>query len=225
MLPTEEEISHAKWLGDGYFVVKIHRNYHPSLILEARSILDNDKIERLTERVRDVIKIDAEWIRELRCAASLAHHGLLGSVDRLRLCNDLSQVPAQHLASLASCVTGYLSFLSIKNGSGGQHIISLLASLKCEVLIIKKQSLGREETRALVQAMETNVKDVVLELDNGVTLDIGALTEYSGQGACRKVGLWNDIGDRYREDLRTWARSRNWKVAVDNDRMLFVKKI
>lgn len=43
------------------------------------------------------------------------------------------------------------------------------------------------------------------------------LTEYSGQGECREVDLWNDTADRYREELRTWARSKNWKVSRDTN--------
>ena len=54
MFPSDEEISHAKWLGDGCLLLKFI--YHPSLILESRDVLDSDKIEKLTSRVRDSIK-------------------------------------------------------------------------------------------------------------------------------------------------------------------------
>ena len=116
------------------------------MILEARAILGTAKIKRLTERVRAVLRnydINMKRMNELTCAASLAHHGLLGSLYDMDLCNvDLSPVPAQHLASLASCVT---SELHIQNVSGCD-LVSLLTSLKCKYLIIISQSLGREET-------------------------------------------------------------------------------
>ena len=144
---------------------------------------------------------------ELRCAASLAHHGLLYSVYLLVLRNvDLSPVPAQHLASLASCAQ---YALRIKNVSGCD-LVSLLSSLKCKMLDIIRQSLGREETQALVQAMETGVK--LVALCGGLTLNMETLTEYSGQGVCRYIGLQDDTAARYRGELLTWARSRNWRV-------------
>ena len=122
------------------------------------------------------------WMSEFMCGASLAHRGLLGSVMGMRLRDvDLSPVPAQHLASLTSCVTIYLC---IENVSGCD-LVSLLSSLKGEELYITSQSLGWEETRALVQAMESGVKEVTLS--DGVTLDMEALSEYSGQGVCSKV--------------------------------------
>ena len=109
----------------------------------------------------------------MKCAASLAHHGLLGSVRDLDLILvDLSPVPAQHLASLASCVTRRLNIEKVS----GCDLVSLLSSLKCGNLTIYDQSLGREETQALVQAMESRVEKV--ELGNEVTLDIDTLIEY-----------------------------------------------
>ena len=195
------------------------------MILEARAILDTEKIERLTEGVRKVITYEVmhtrshtQRLREVMpCAASLANHGLLGSVDILVLYGvDLSPVPAQHLASLISCVT---KRLRIQNLSGGD-LVSVLTSLKCEELHINRQSLGTEETRALVQAMDSGVKKVVLIESERVTLDIDALTKYSGQGVCNRVELYY-AQERYNEDLRTWARSRNWNVDMKfSDRFL-----
>ena len=148
----------------------------------------------------------------MRCGASLAHHGRLSSLNELTLWwNDLSSVPAQHLASLVSCVTWQLT---IENVSGCD-LVNLFTSLKCEELYIKRQSLGREETRALVQAMESGLEKVVLGCD--VTLDIDALTEYSGQGVCRSVNLYHDTMSRYKEELCTWARSRNWRIVIGGE--------
>ena len=199
-----------------------------SLILETRAILDTDKIKKLTEKVFPFvfggrfIVIGREIIPEFICSASLAHHGLLGSVSQMKLFEtDLSPVPAKHLASLASCVTG---LTLIRNVSGGD-LVSLMTSLKCEQLVINNQSLGKEETRALVQAMESGVENVVL--GGEVTLDMEALTDYSGQGRCCMIMCIannpdnndasdrnvNDAPDRNIDELMTWARSRNWRIA------------
>ena len=181
------------------------------MILEARAILDigKIKIERLTERFRDIVRV--RDFMELTCAASLAHHGFLGSVNRLELhYADLSQVPAQHLASLASCVT---RFIKIENVSGCD-LVSILNSLKCEELFIHRLRLGWDETRALVRAMESGVKKVTLWPE--VKLDIEVLSEYSGKGQCTSLeqdtSLCQGLGPRYREELRNWARSRNWGI-------------
>ena len=155
--------------------------------------------------MQDMEDINMNRIPGLLCSASLAHHGLLSSVRKMTLCDvNLSPVPAQHLASLASCVT---SDLHIQNVSGC-NLVSILTSVKCKRLGI--YSLGREETKALVQAMESGVEEVML--GGRVTLDIEALTEYSGQGVCREVEL---RGDRYREEMRTWAKTRSWIVIKD----------
>ena len=61
--------------------------------------------------------------------------------------------------------------------------------------------------------MESRVE--VVWLRDKVTLDIGALIEYTGQGKCRGVVCYNDTAARYREDLKTWAQSKNWQVTID----------
>ena len=212
MLPSDEEIAHAKWLGDGCLLLKFIANVILSLILEARAILDTGKIERLSERVKNVFKDEyfnkGNNMEKFICGASLAHHGLLGSLEIFELRGvDLSPFPAQHLASLTSCVTSKLHIENIR----GCDLVSILTSLKCKQLGIWRQSLGREETQALVQAMESGVEEVFLI--TRMTLDIEALAEYgySGQGKCRCVGIFgvDDTKDRDREELRKWASSKN----------------
>ena len=79
-------------------------------------------------------------IDDIRTAASLAHLGLLGAVESLCLvCVDLASVPAEHLASLASCVTG-LVFLN----SARCDIIPVLNSIKTRELHILEWSLTSE---------------------------------------------------------------------------------
>ena len=82
----------------------------------------NVVISQMTKRTKDTIRREAEsqaaeirekWgdndddtLPEIANAASLAHHGILGSVKSMDLENvDLASIPAEHLASLASCVT------------------------------------------------------------------------------------------------------------------------
>ena len=50
MFPSDEEISHAKWLGNiCYLLFKFLQISLYSFILEARAILDSDKVERLVQ--------------------------------------------------------------------------------------------------------------------------------------------------------------------------------
>ena len=130
----------------------------------------------------------------------------------MELCHvDLTSVPAEHLASLASCV---MWAVTIKNVSGGD-LVTILDSVKSDWLYITRQSLGIEETQALVRAMDSGVKK--LNLNVGVTLDIAWAIRYNGQGKCRKVECVLDTTRRYREQLRTWATSRKWKVTLDDE--------
>ena len=136
-------------------------------------------IENLVEKVKGRLRKIPDK-SPITCAASLAHHHLLGSVDRLRLQHvDLSSIPEPHLASLLSSVTKSLDIEAISCG-----MVSILANVKSEQLVISDQSLRSEETQALVQAMDTRVMEVTLAA--GVTLDMGALTQYSDQGVCRQ---------------------------------------
>ena len=129
-------------------------------------------------------------------AARLAHHRLLENVKSMIMDVDLTSVPAEHLASLASSVTGELH---IKNVSGCD-LVTILDNVKCNHLYIWSQSLGSEETQALVRAIESRVGLVILH--KGVTLDIGSFASFNP----------NSLFDRYRGKLRTLARCRNWKV-------------
>ena len=147
---------------------------------------------------------------EITYAASLAHHGLLGPMEKMALWNvDLTSVPADHLASLASGVT---EVINIRNVCGC-GLVTILDSVKSKELWIRK-SFGREESWALVQAMESRVERIVLHSES--TLDLRFLHEYNGQGKCREVRCSSYRIDRYREQLKTWAMSRNWAVTRDN---------
>ena len=78
-----------------------------------------------------------------------------------------------------------------------------------------------------MQAMESGVKEVVLLGD--VTLDIEALTEYSGHGECGEVILNNDTAARYSEELMTWTEpfSGNWsgtRMIRDGRRVFTIRR-
>ena len=143
----------------------------------------------------------------IACAGSLAQVGLdLGSRADWELSDDLTSVPTEQLAFLVSRVTEFFSL----NNVSGCDLITVLNNVKSKRLNAKDQSLGSEETQALVQAMESRVE--TLWLHDKVTLDISILMEYSGQGKCRKVECYRDAARTYRYQLRTWATSRNWTV-------------
>ena len=180
------------------------------MTLVARGIIDNTKIQSLAERVKNAcssigVKTTEE---EFKCAASLASYGLLGPVDWLCLEDvDMTQVPEEKLIALVSSVTEQLNF---GYGVTGSVWVRLLPHLRCETLVIRHQTLGREETQALVQLMEVGVKRVMC---SDVTLDIAAV-EYSGDGVCRNVMLWG-FPKRHIKDVRSWAKQRNWRVKIN----------
>ena len=182
------------------------------IILETRGFLDSGVIGTLVRRVREEIECRGDSEPEITCAASLAHHRLLSSVNYMRLTNvDLTSVPAEHLASLVSSVTVRVDIKSVSSCG----LVTILDSVNSNKLGIIDQNLDSEETRALVRAMESVVKRV--ELHRGVTLDIRAMMEYSGQGKCREVWCYDDTVAKYRDQLRTWVTSRNWTVTNDEE--------
>ena len=110
--------------------------------------------------------------------------------------------------SLISIVTRCVHIQKVS----GCDLVTILDSVNCGELRIYKQSLGREETEALVQAMESHVKGLVL---SDVTLDIEALNKYSGRGKWRHFVCEEETAARYREELRSWASNKGWDVEHD----------
>ena len=192
-------------------------------MLEARGILPTDLIERLLKRVTDGAKrfrdpitqeLEASVPEVISCAASLAHHGLLQSLNHLAMIDvDLRKISSQHLISLASCVTDILDITNVR----GCDMIALLDSVNCRVLYIDGQNLRTDDTQALVRAMETRVKNVMLGHKREVTLDIEALTQYNGQGKCWYImmGLSSPSGGREKK-LRNWLQLvANWSLKTN----------
>ena len=220
IFPSDEDISQAKWLGKNetglFYLIE---NTIIIILLETRGILDTGVIESLAQRVKKKIS-SFPTLPVITCAASLAHHRLLGSVEEMRLCDvDLTSVPAEHLASLVSGVTGTVTIYRVS----GCNLVTILDSVRSRVMSICTQRLGSEETQALVRAMESGVE--IVKLDYTVKLDIRILMEYSGQGKCRKMEYYCICTkDRYRRKLRTWATNRNWKVTSNDDDICFTIK-
>ena len=188
----------------------------------------NVRISQMTKYKKDTIRrnvkslaeeIGKEWsylawlsLHNIVTAASLAHHGLLGSVEFIRLGDvDLEFVPAENLGSLVSSA----KHLDISNVSNCV-LFNIMDNLKCEVLCIDNQSLSREETQALVQAMESHVKEVYLGFVGEESLDIKSLIQYSGGGKCRKVGYY-DTADRNWKEVKSWAQRIKWSVSDVGD--------
>ena len=153
-------------------------------------MLDKVVIESLAARIRREFEFQLEKFGEVlsnlplwTCAAALAYHGLLGPVNAMWLDENyfdfaLSKIPEQHLTALVSCVTGIVIIRDFSDCD----LVTILDSIKSKSLnIFQSRRLGREETRALVRAMETRVERVELEVDS---FDAETLVEYSGQGRC-----------------------------------------
>ena len=166
---------------------------------------------KLVARINDMVWLEGPVL--ISCA-SLAQHGLLKSMEIVRLKDvSLSTVPAEHLASLASCVS---SVFLISNVSGC-NMVNIMDSVRCQSLRFYNQRLGTQETRALVRAMETRVE--VVWLANNTTVDIMAFTKYSGKGECWELQCWNSNNEiQYRVELRQWGRDRQWQINKDDMR-------
>ena len=145
----------------------------------------------------------AGLLHKISTAASLAHHGLLSYLEIMTLRDvDLRSVPDESLASLVSCVEHSVRIENVNNCN------IILDSVKSKWLTIQKQSLTSEETRTLVRAMESKVEIVEFGLygGDGATLDVAALTQYSGQGKCQTVYWGNIFFDKYKAELRSWVK-------------------
>ena len=128
-----------------YYTINIY-------ILETRGILNPKLLNNKAEKIKIMVS-NTRTLPGIICVSTLAHYGLLGSGINdflpIILSNiDLTSVPAEHLASLVSCVR------NLK----GCDLVSLLDSVKSSFSWMNGQSLSSEETKALVRAMESNVE-------------------------------------------------------------------
>ena len=188
--------------------------------LEVAGILPTAVMKSLAENLRSACSYPS--LQKIGCSAMLANKGLLGSVKYLCLHDDLASVPIKNLASLVSSVTYQVE---IQNVSGAS-VVKILQNVRCKNLETRTQRLNSDETKALVQAMETGVEFVLLRCQEGdgeyYPLDIEALTQYSGQGKCSLFVMFLCLAN-YREKLTAWAQSHDWRV-VNNSKFQFVMK-
>ena len=127
-------------------------------------------------------------VPEITTAASLAYHGLLGSVAYASLNGDLSTVPAEHQISLTSSVT---ECLEIDNVRGCDLVGVLDSSIKCKQINIRDQSLGSEETQALIRAIMSREGSAgYVDVESDVKVDTTFLAFWSSIGmGCYLLGF------------------------------------
>ena len=201
---------------------RVSRTWDERIKIKLRAVNPSEEWGRIIgSRIKKRFTLPSQ--PEIARAASMAHLGHLGTLRNMCLCNvDLSSIPAGHLSSLASCVTGGVHVRNV-SVSG---LSPLLSSLQCERLCISRQALNTEETEAMVRAMERGVERVTLGLTwaRGSIMDIRAFTSYNGAGKCSRVDCHVDKAGRYKKDLMTWAQRNNWNVTVDSYNLLVIVK-
>ena len=135
-------------------------------------ILKSD-VERLVAKIRAIFDphpypLNGSHIAD---AASLAHHGFLGSVRGLSMKKAyLSSIPIEHLVSLVACVKDKVRiedvvFHDFPEGNYYRYLLAILDNVQCECLSVTVQWLGTKGTRALVRAMRTRVRKLCVGLD------------------------------------------------------------
>ena len=75
----------------------------------------------------------------------------------------------------------------------------------------------------MVRAMESRVVNVRIRdvHCNNMTLDITTLTKYSGKGKCSQIQCYEV---QFKEELKTWAKSKKWKTKLVNNFALYFEK-
>ena len=190
-----------------------------ALELEADGIIPVTVMQTFVHIFKDKL---SGWPRpsleEIPCAAILAHKGILVP-ETLELVNvNLASIPVHHLTALISSVTGEVHI----HGVSGCDLVTILDSIRCRYLylLVAKQSLGTEETEAMVKAMETYLERLDLY---GDVVDVETLNKYSGSGKCCEVMSYGIAGAELREGLRSWI-SKGWEVTLDCPAFCVIKK-
>lgn len=169
-------------------------------------------MERMVQRVNE-LNWDNPSLADLTFAAVLAQNGLLTRLNKELFLRDrsLTTVTTPHLTSLIACVAHYVHIYNISD-----CLDTILDSVNCEQLSISRQILSSDETKALVQAMESRLERVRLGIgiygNGNVTIDIDVLTKYSGRGKCKTLVCDEDLMARYNKEIRTWATRKGWRI-------------
>ena len=199
-------------------------------------ILKSD-VERLVAKIRAIFyphpyPLNVSHIAD---AASLAHHGFLGSVRGLSMKKVyLSSMPIEHLVSLVACVKKKLVDVVFHNFPKGRYdgyLLAILDNVQCECLSVTVQWLGTKGTRALVRAMRTRVRKLCVGLGGffgGIeeAHRLKELIKYDGKGKCEQVDSleMNYIELQNRRDIELWVKDCKWKVLSDKANFLLVKR-
>ena len=198
------------------FVIDFRCKYFPLLPVHL-GILDQGKIQHLASWILGEFEYETGdpsyiagghevYVDFIICASSLAYRGWIKDVENIWLGEiDLDKVPSQHLISLFSSVK---RTVNIDIEVTGWDLVTILDSLQCQEIRLGCKKLAREETQALVRAMESRVEKVFLY--NEIELDMEALSEYSGQGRCRVLECKGVREVTSCSQLITWAYKREW---------------
>ena len=159
-------------------------------------------------------------LESIKCAANLAHRGLITVLNSLCLgrfgVTDLSTIPTHHLASLVSTVRYSVDIVNVT----GCDLVTIFDSLQCEELTYQNEPnprLGREESKALGRAMNSRVSHVVWLFV--VELDVEALTENIkwSRDLEFKCEKGKGLGNSYARELRRWAHGEGLSYEIENE--------
>ena len=192
------------WVRMIYYLIINFLCKHFLLISVHIGILDSGEIQQFAYQIKDELEMGERSLEILTCAAALAHRGFIKDVEDISLIEiDLRTVPTKHLASLTSTIT---EKLDINFNVRGCDLVAIFDSLQCTELELRCENYGMEVTQALVRAMESGVKEVIVHYADDSDLDIDALTKYRRQGRCRFLKLSDVIDTDFFDELLDWAR-------------------
>jgi len=179
---------------------------------DSRDILPPGVMERMVQRVHQ-LNWDNPCLEDMTYIAVLAQNGLITQLNKELFLRDrsLTTVTTPHLTSLIACVAEYVHIYNLSD-----CLDTILDSVNCLQLSISRQILSSDETKALVQAMESRLERVRLGIGiygtGNVTIDIDVLTKYSGRGKCKTLVCDEDLMARYNKEIRTWATRKGWRI-------------
>ena len=200
------------------FYIPSPAEVHCASSLAAHGHLPRQVITNMADKIAESLDNGTlPSLLKLQCAASLATHGYVTQLEMLRLCDlDTSLVPAEDLRSLVTCS----GWVLIYNVTG--DLSPMFSSVQWRRITIFNTSLSTADTRALVAAMDTRVKRVMLGGDG--TLDMEKLAHYDGTGECEQVELCGNTRERHTNRVKAWAENMGWQVKETSDTIIIKRK-
>ena len=169
-----------------------------------------DVIQRKADTVGARLSKASPSQAQVSSVASFIHHGYITEVQKMELGNiNLSEVA--HASALADVNVTKVVF--IYNVTG--NISALISRIKSHSLVMFQMRLSTGDTAALVQAMLTNVVEVIIL--GHVELDMDTLLTYDGRGLCGLVRFCGETWERYGDQLATWGETMGWSVRNDSN--------